>query len=117
MAMRIRSPYRAAITHFEEFAEDPHCVCFRHPAIPYAQGNLLIILDGNDSVQGYLHHETARIACAIIAGNQWDGYLATSPTAAAIDVPPHGLLTGEEYYFIVPHPAGAPIESLGQSLF
>ncbi|KAL8974705.1 MAG: hypothetical protein Q9197_001074 [Variospora fuerteventurae] len=116
MAMRIRSPYRAATTHSEEFANDPHSVCFRHPAIPYAQGNLLIILDGNDNAQGYLHHETARIACAIIAGNQWDGYLATSPTAAAIDVPPHGMLTGEDYYFIVPHPAEAPIESLGQSV-
>ncbi|KAL8654927.1 MAG: hypothetical protein Q9210_001202 [Variospora velana] len=111
MAMRIRSPYRATTTHAEEFAEHPHSVCFRHPAIPYAQGNLLIILDGYDNAQGCLHHETARIACAIIAGNQWDGYLATSPTAAAIDVPPHGLLTGKEYYFIVPHPAEASIES------
>ncbi|KAL8905276.1 MAG: hypothetical protein Q9207_002747 [Kuettlingeria erythrocarpa] len=102
--MRIRSPYRAPATHCKEFAKEPHSVCFRHPAIPYAQGNLLIILDGNDSAPGYLHHETARIACAIIAGNRWDGYLTTSPTADAIDVPPHGLLTGEEYYFIVPHP-------------
>lgn len=113
--MRIRSPYRAPTTHPEEFAEEPHSVCFRHPAIPFAQGNLLMILDGNDNAQGYLHHETARIACAIIAGNRWDGYLATSPTATAINVPPHGLLTGEDYYFVVPHPAEASTDSSGQS--
>ncbi|KAL8752070.1 MAG: hypothetical protein Q9184_005858 [Pyrenodesmia sp. 2 TL-2023] len=115
MAMRIRSPYRAPTTHREEFAQNPHGVCFRHPAIPSAQGNLLIILDGNDNAQGCLHHETARIACAIIAGNRWDGYLATSPTANAIDVPPHGLLTGEDYYFIVPHPVEASTSHPGEN--
>ena len=114
MSMSIRSPYRAPTTHSEAFAHEPHSVCFRHPAIPSAQGNLLMILDGNDNAQGYLHHETARLACAIIAGNRWDGYLATSPTAPATDLPPHGLLTGEEYYFIVPHPAKPVMDSSGE---
>ncbi|KAL8855345.1 MAG: hypothetical protein Q9178_007999 [Gyalolechia marmorata] len=111
MGMSIRSPYRAPTTHSEAFAHQPHSVCFRHPAIPSAQGNLLMILDGNDNAQGYLHHETARLACAIIAGNRWDGYLATSPTAPATDLPPHGLLTDEEYYFIVPYPTTPVMDS------
>lgn len=72
---------------------------------------MLFILDGNDNAQGCLHHETARIACAIIAGNQWGGYLSASPNAEAIDLPPDGLLTGEVYYFIVPHPIEASIDN------
>jgi hypothetical protein len=111
MAMKIRSPYRAPTARCKEFAEQPHSVCFRHPAIPSAEGNLLFILDGNDNAQGCLHHETARIVCAIIAGNRWDGYLSTSPNAEAINVPPDGLLTGEEYYFFVPRPIEALIDS------
>lgn len=75
---------------------------------------MLLILDGNDNAHGYLHHETARLACAIVAGNRWDGYLATAPTAEAIDVPPHGLLTEEDYYFIVPHPTQASTDSSGK---
>ncbi|KAL9025795.1 MAG: hypothetical protein Q9196_005448 [Gyalolechia fulgens] len=106
--MNIRPPYRAPTVHCEGFAQEPHSVCFRHPAIPRAQGNLLLIHDGIDNAHGHLHHETARLACAIVAGNRWDGYLATTPTAEPIDIPPHGLLIDEDYYFIVPHPTTEP---------
>jgi hypothetical protein len=107
MALNIRSPYRASTACRKEFAEQPHGVWFLHPAIPSAEGNLLFIVDSNDNAQGCLHHETARIACVIIAGNQRDGYLSISPNAKAVNVPPDGLLTNEEYYFYVPHPIEA----------
>jgi hypothetical protein len=115
--MNIRSPYRASTARCKEFAEQPHSVCFLPPAIPSAEGNLLFILDGNDNAQGCLHHQTARIACAIFAGNQWDGYLSISPNAKAINVPLDGLLTDEEYYFYVPHPIEASIYSSCKVLF
>ncbi|KAL9597960.1 MAG: hypothetical protein Q9219_004791 [cf. Caloplaca sp. 3 TL-2023] len=102
--MQIRSPHRAPTVEFDDFANNPRSICFRHPAIPRAEGNLLFVLDGHDNADGLLHHETAWLACAIVAGNRWDGYLATSPAGPAIDVPKDGLLGEENYYFIVPHP-------------
>ena len=63
---------------------------FRHPG--YSEPNLLLMLFGFDSAQGSLHHETARLACALVANNRWDGYLSETPSGPPITVPPNGLL-------------------------
>lgn len=74
---------------------------FRHPG--YKDQNILFTLLGHDSPEGGLHHETARLACAIVAGNRWDGYLSISPTGPRIAATE--LLLGSDYYFIVPSPS------------
>lgn len=102
--MHIRNPYRALTGQNQDFAPYPRGISFRHPAIPRKDGNVLFILGGHDSYQGFLHYEIARLACAIIAGNQWSGYLTRSPTGPPIDVAADGLLKDKDYYFVVPRP-------------
>lgn len=43
------------------------------------------------------------MACAIVAGNRWDGYLSVSATGPPIENTE--LLLGSDYYFIVPPPS------------
>ncbi|GME32278.1 hypothetical protein MMC29_000718 [Neofusicoccum parvum] len=49
-----------------------------------------------------LHHETARIACAVVAANRWDGFLAADAAGAPLDAGPDDILAAREYYFHVP---------------
>ncbi|KAL8913393.1 MAG: hypothetical protein Q9171_001772 [Xanthocarpia ochracea] len=55
----------------------------------------------SDDPTGGLHHATAHTACAIVAGNRWDGFLSQTPTGTPIEVEAEGLLTDWAYYFIV----------------
>ncbi|KAI4278547.1 MAG: hypothetical protein L6R35_006087 [Caloplaca aegaea] len=76
-------------------------ISFLHPA--YRRfNNVLFRMFAVDSPEGGLHHATARIACAIIAGNRWDGFFSRTPTGLPIDAADDDLLTDAEYYFIVP---------------
>lgn len=84
---------------------------FRHPG--YKDQNILFTLLGHDSPEGGLHHETARLACAIVAGNRWDGYLSISPTGPRIAATE--LLLGSDYYFIVPSPSQGTFPSYDSS--
>jgi hypothetical protein len=50
-----------------------------------------------------IHHETARLACAIIAGNRWDGFLyedrdGHQPSIDGLDE----ILRASTYYFHLP---------------
>jgi hypothetical protein len=50
-----------------------------------------------------IHHETARLACAIIAGNRWDGFLCKDrdghqPSKDGLDQ----ILRASTYYFHLP---------------
>lgn len=76
-------------------------ISFLHPAYPRHQNVLfhMFALDGRD---GGLHYTTAHTACAIVAGNRWDGFLSHTKTGPPIDAEGEDLLTGQEYYFIVP---------------
>ncbi len=78
---------------------------FRHPG--YESGNILFVLRGSDrtddSTDVGLHHETARLACAIVADNRWDGYLSTSRTGPPVSAD-QVVLLGSDYFFIVPGP-------------
>jgi hypothetical protein len=77
------------------------CIKFFHPG--YSENRALILrLAGTDHPEGGVHHETARIACGIIAGNRWDGYLSESRNPERIVEGPDQLLRRSSYYFHVP---------------
>lgn len=95
-------------------------VTLRHPGYPDGS-NLLLMFEALDPVtrtdqvfteadplQFGLHHDTARVACAIIANCRWDGYLSESRAdgapPAATD--PDHILRGRNYYFHVPRHGG-----------
>ncbi|KUI70928.1 hypothetical protein VM1G_06438 [Cytospora mali] len=74
--------------------EYPHDVLFRLPA-----------LDKCDGKAG-VHHETARLACCILAGNAWEGWLtANEPGGPRIDInhDTEAMLTESRYFFHRPH--------------
>ena len=52
---------------------------------------------------GGIHHDTARVACAIIADCRWDGWLAQSkdPNDRPLEEL-SGILRETQYYFYVP---------------
>lgn len=58
-----------------------------------------------------IHHETARIACAILANNTWDGYLtANTPDGPAVPLDdPDRVLTADHYYFHHPSDLKYPV--------
>ncbi|KAI4173591.1 MAG: hypothetical protein LQ348_006533 [Seirophora lacunosa] len=84
-----------------QFPASPRRINFLHPAYERSQ-NVLFHMLAFDSPDGGLHHATARIACAIVAGNRWDGFFARNPTGPAIDASDDDLLKDSEYYFIIP---------------
>src|SRR2546430_78301 len=75
-----------------------HKVTFRHPG--YNDGNnIILVLPALDHLEGGIHYETARIACAICANNQWDGYFTETRTGPQVEIEIDGILRGKEYYF------------------
>ncbi|MCJ1471161.1 hypothetical protein MMC07_009809 [Pseudocyphellaria aurata] len=82
-------------------------ITFLHPAYP-EDYNSLLKLQAPDHPSGGIHHETARIACAIIAGNRWDGYFTETVDGPRVETPPHGVLQKSDYFFHVPSSALDP---------
>ncbi|KAM3512716.1 hypothetical protein MY11210_003669 [Beauveria gryllotalpidicola] len=98
-------------------------VTLRHPGYP-DQHNILLILpafdlhkkkdsdnDGSDNdgrIDFGLHHETARVACAIVANCRWDGFLSEDKASGArpVMIGPDDLLLGRSYYFHIPNRVG-----------
>jgi hypothetical protein len=101
---QLRPPF-AAPTHQDggkDIADDVTCtVTFRHPGYP-DEHNIIMVLPALDDAQGGLHHETALIACAVVAGNRWDGFLSEQRTGSGVLTPRDGVLRGKEYYFRLP---------------
>jgi hypothetical protein len=88
---------------------------FRHPGYPdTGDTNIMLILPALDSSSNEgsgrfgLHHETARLACAIVANCAWDGFLSTEKRrgASPISAAPDELLKAARYYFHVHIRAG-----------
>ncbi|KAK1827133.1 hypothetical protein QBC39DRAFT_183271 [Podospora conica] len=73
---------------------------FRHPAYDDAE-NDLINLYPFDS-RG-VHHETARVACCILADCAWDGFLSLTRDGDPVPLGPDDILTARSYYFRVPN--------------
>ncbi|OAA34635.1 hypothetical protein NOR_08393 [Metarhizium rileyi] len=69
---------------------------FLHPGYP-DNHNILIILPALDSCG--IHHETARIACAILANSRWDGFLSLTKDCRKLEEPPDAVLRSRRYYF------------------
>lgn len=84
----------------------PHAtISFRHPA--YADSDDVLFklprLDfTEDGTTSGVHHRTALQACQIVANNAFHGYLSTDRDGQdAVTVAPDGLLTNDNYWFIV----------------
>jgi hypothetical protein len=60
-----------------------------------------MVLPALDHQEGGIHHETARIACAILAGNKWEGFFKESRGGSRVTLGPDAILTGNNYYFYV----------------
>ena len=74
---------------------------FRIPG--FRDQNVFMILKAFDQQDGgALHYGTAHIACAIVAGNAWDGYFTSTRDGERVNVGQDGLLRGHSYYFHVP---------------
>lgn len=116
LACRLRAPY-APPAHADgglgAGASASMRIQFCHPGYPdTSDANIMLLLpaldtayiDGQDMVRFGVHHETARIACAIIANCAWDGFLSVDKHrgASPIVVDSDGLLTATRYYFHVP---------------
>jgi hypothetical protein len=69
-----------------------------------------LVLPAFDS--GGVRHETARIACAILADCRWDGYFSLARNEARLDdADADTILTAPQYYFFLePPPAAADSE-------
>lgn len=101
--LALRTPVRAQPAEpAEEFTGNTRRIKFRHPG--YAN-QVLIALPAFDN--GGLHYGTALLACAIIAGNRWDGYFKTEVDGDRLDTAFDTVLTEKSYYFFVPPPPGA----------
>jgi hypothetical protein len=64
-----------------------------------------MVLPALDDARGGIHHETALIACAVVAGNRWNGFLSEDRTGSGVLTPRDGVLRGKEYYFRLPDDA------------
>jgi len=94
-ALVIRPP----VQPFKPTSETLPKIWFRHPAYDDRE-NKLLVLYGFDS-RG-LHHETARIACCILASCPWeDGYLSLTRDGPGVVLGPDDVLTATSYYFQV----------------
>jgi hypothetical protein len=76
-------------------------VTFRHPGYP-DEHNIIMVLPALDDAQGGIHHETALIACAVVARNRWDGFLSEQRTGSGVLTPRDDFLRGKDYYFRLP---------------
>src|SRR6266487_564593 len=87
----------------QSFSDNPdHTINFRHPAYPddFNQ-NILLTLYAFDHPDGGLHYGTAFLACALVAGNAWNGYFTTTVDGPKVVKEDDQLLREKNYYFHV----------------
>lgn len=84
-------------------SDSPKLVEIKYPRYPDIT-NILIAFTAYDSLDGGIHHETARIACGILCGNRWDGYLTETSDGPPLAISSAGVLPAGVYYFQVPPP-------------
>lgn len=74
-----RPPFGNPATHkaHPPMFQAEYDIRFRHPAYegPY---DIFIVLPGLDHPEGGIHHQTALLACAVIANNSFSGWLIRS---------------------------------------
>ena len=102
VSFSIRCPYRKP-SHPESANVPSNAVkniLFRHPGYPDTH-NILFSLSALDG-SGGVHHETARVACALLANSRWDGFLSATRDGPATPTGPDDVLTRPSYYFRLP---------------
>ncbi|KAI9824709.1 MAG: hypothetical protein M1819_000804 [Sarea resinae] len=90
------------------FSGNPnHFVNIKHPGYPDRYGqNILLSLSAFDQQEGGLHYGTAIVACGLVVGNIWDGYLTRERDGDPIRLEPDDVLAHASYYFHLPASAG-----------
>jgi hypothetical protein len=98
------------------YDQDADLMQFRHPGYP-DHNNILLVFPALDPTalpstttphSFGLHHETARLGCAIAANNRWDGFLSEDKQPVAVPLEPDAILPAGTYYFHVPGPDERP---------
>ena len=77
-------------------------------------GNILMVLPALDHPQGGIRHETARISCAIVANNKWEGFLTEIRVGGRTAVGSDSILHGKNYYFRVSEDAGSASDEISK---
>ncbi|UKZ81278.1 hypothetical protein TrVFT333_009050 [Trichoderma virens FT-333] len=77
---------------------------FRHPAYSASYNPLLRLQAADSDPEGRpgIDYDTAFIACSIVTGNKWHGWLAIKDSGGnflGLERPDDGILTSELYYF------------------
>ncbi|THW63266.1 hypothetical protein D6D19_09669 [Aureobasidium pullulans] len=75
-----------------------HTVMSRHPGYR-GEHNIIMVLPALDNAQEGIHHETALNACAVVAGDRWNGFFCEQRTGSRVLTPRDEVLKGKEYYF------------------
>jgi hypothetical protein len=111
MSVRLRQQYQAGIaqdTDISSYANNtdaPRRIIIRHPGYPDEHNTLFNLLapDTNSTTLKHgLCHSLILIACGIVAGNSYDGYLSLQPYGPEIQEGENDVLKEEEYYFCLP---------------
>ena len=88
--------------------------CYRHIELchpNYEEGrNVLLTLSAFDDTDGGLHHDTAKVACGIVACNRWDGFLTPEKNGIRLANSPDDVLKEKKYYFYLPPSRDRPSE-------
>lgn len=99
--LKLRSPYPPP-SHPDPIvlSLDLRLIKFRHPSYP-DHSNTLFAFTANDD--DGVHHETARLACAVVAGNRWDGFFCEDMDGQRRSIGgPDEILRALNYYFHLP---------------
>ncbi len=75
-----------------------HRICFRHPHYR-APTNVLLDLLAPDGPEGGLEYGFAHAACAVIAGNRWDGFFTHEVNGTPLRFAHGDIMPKREYYF------------------
>ncbi|KAL8725169.1 MAG: hypothetical protein Q9166_007523 [cf. Caloplaca sp. 2 TL-2023] len=78
-----------------------HLIEFKHPAYP-DDCDTFLILYALDHPDGGLHCDTAKVACGIIAGNNWHGYFTAEKGGPPNEISGDDILPCGKWYFYIP---------------
>ena len=100
---RVAVPAEAATPASSFSGNRNELVKFRHPGYSDAYDqNVFLSLHAFDRAGGGIHYNTALVACAIVAGNAWEGYFTTQRQGEKIVAGDDDILLGRSYYFHLP---------------
>jgi hypothetical protein len=106
----VKAPEPSLPTHSFAGSRE-NSIKIKHPGYPddYEQ-NVLMVLYAFDRHGGELRYGTALVACALVAGNAWDGFFTRHRDGPPVDLKDDDILLEKSYYFHVlsPSPSSSP---------